>query len=214
LRILATKTTYPKSRTVNLEKHEHLDLTDAIKRIINLNCRLANFWGDGAFGWAPKEVSDLLSKARMDRMVSFSYRLNDVLRPVEAQESEAQLIASWVTLGSLIEGSLALFFTIWRNDYFKNGPKLDKKGKALEPHKLTFDELKSFMLKNKLIDKKSHDWIEKVQQYRNVIHFFRDKKIGLQEELFSSIKSYLAFLEFINDAVPYPDKYARGNMYE
>lgn len=207
--ITAKRTTLPSSRVVDLDKYKDADLSEVISQIIKVNKHLSDFWGNGAVGWAPDEVSDLLSKARMDRMISFSYRLNDILRTVDDEEAEAQLITSWATLGALIEGALALFFTVWRNDYVSNGPRKDKKDKAIEPHKLTFDQLKSLMLEHELIDRDSHDWINKLQQYRNVIHFFRDKEIGSKEDLHNSVKHYLALLEFIDDCLPYPDEMYR-----
>ena len=202
-------TKYSPCRIVDFEKFDHLNVSEAITNIIKLNKKLANFWEGGAKGWAPEEVSELLTKSRMDRMVSFSFRLHDAVRDVEQSEEEAHLVSSWVTLGALVESSLTLFFTVWRNDYVENGPRQNiKKGKLIEPPRLSFDQLKSLMLEHDLIDKRAHKWISDIQQYRNVIHFFRDKELGSKDTLLKSIKWYLAFLDFIHDNLPYPDGYS------
>lgn len=193
------------TRIVEFDKFEHLEVCDAIEQIILLNQNISKFWENGARGWAPEEVSELLTKSRMDRVVSFSYRLNDALRTVEPSEEEAHLISSWVTLGSLIESSLAFYFTVFRNDYINNGPRIhNKTGKVIEPTKLSFDQFRSLMMENELMDSEANAWVLDVQQFRNGIHFFWDKKVGTKEELLVSIKWYLAFLNFINENIPYP----------
>lgn len=205
MKFSVTRKVIPECRTVDLDKFDSFSLIDVISKVIYLNTKLSNFWGKGVDGWSPDEVTELFSETRMERVVSFSHRLEDALRDVSQSEEEAHLISSWVTLGALIESSLALFFTIYRNDYVKNGPR-KKDGKITEPTKLSFHELKSVMLQHGLIDQKSHDWVENVQQFRNVIHIFRDKNIGTRDDLVKSIKRYLALLEFINHSLPYPDE--------
>lgn len=191
---------------VDLYKYQNSDLLEIITKIIKFNLKLSKFWQDGAIGWAPEETSRILIQSRMDRMVSFSHRLNDLLRTVDKKEEEAHLILSWTTLGSLVECITTLFFAIHRDDYLNGMPRKDKKGKSIEPNRLSFDQLKSQLLENELIDKKTYDWITDIQNYRNAIHFFRDKKIGSENDLHNSVKWYFAFLEHLNEFIPYPNR--------
>lgn len=182
-----------------------LSIDDIIDRLNNLTEGLAEFWSDPS-GWACDETAKHLMKSRLDRMVSFSYRLNDILRDVPSEEEEAHLILSWVTIGALTESLMMLFFSVFREDYIENNPRI-KKGKIVEPQRLSFDQLKSLLQENELIDNDQYQWIEKIQQYRNGIHFFRDKKIGFREELLSDLRKLLSFYRFIDDHFPYPDEY-------
>ncbi len=189
---------------MDLDKFSSLDLNDAISKIISLNSGLGDFWKK-SHGWAPIEVALLLSEARFDRILSFSHRLKDSLRVAPQEEQEAHLINSWVNLGSLIESSLTLFFTVYRNDYLANNARKDSKGAVTDVTRLTFDQLKSLMLEIDFIGQECHDWIQEVQQFRNVIHIFRDKKIGTKAEFEKSIYRYLALIDHINQRLPYPD---------
>lgn len=189
---------------MNLDKFSNIDLSSAISRIINLNTKLGIFWKN-AHGWAPLEVAELLSVARFDRILSLSHRLNDSLRTVPDEELEAHLINTWVNLGSLIESSLMLFFTVYSNDYHNHNARKDHKGKVIDVTHLRFDQLKSLMFEIDLINQDCHDWIQEVQQFRNTIHIFKDKKIGTKEDFEKSLRRYLALLEHINNSLPYPD---------
>lgn len=180
-----------------------LSLDDVITKIVKLNLWLANFWGDG--GWATEETRDLLSKSRLDRIVAFSYRLKDVMREVPEEEKEAHLINSWIILGSLIESSMALFVSVYRNDYLKN-PRVDRKGETIETDKLALEDLKCIFIKHELINKDYIAWIQKVQAYRNTIHYFKDKAIGDVEELQKSIRLYRELIKILHSNLPYPDE--------
>lgn len=190
-------------------KIEDLSTDEVVKRIITLNTNLSVFWGEMAEGWADEETSEALSAARLDVMVSFSHRLNDLFRTVPPEEETAHLISSWVTLGSLVESSLALFFTVYRNNYMENPVTSRRKkdfGAPLETHDVSFEDFRCLMSKHELVSQDLIVWIQSIQQYRNAIHFFKDRKIGTREDIEKSLKQYLELLRSLNERMPYPDE--------
>jgi hypothetical protein len=84
--------------------------------IETVNSRLAQFW-KAAHGWAPLEAAGLLSKSRLDWQVSLSCSLRLWLREPANSLSDGELILAWTNLGSLIEGTLKLFLSVYYNDF-------------------------------------------------------------------------------------------------
>ncbi|HJV47142.1 MAG TPA: hypothetical protein VJ824_15595 [Bacillota bacterium] len=140
----------------------------------------------------------------------------------ENLKESGALILAWTTLGSLTEGVMKLFLSVWYEHYqaesFKNDIKTIKgsKGNLIEPDSLVLEKLRVFFAERiypewtrKLWKENGEidwiDWVLKIQQRRNAIHAFKDRDIGTFEEFHSDLSNYLIFLRKLTDTFPYPD---------
>ena len=150
---------------------------EVVEKIINLTEGLADFWSSSN-GWAPIKAAELMSKSRLDWQASLA-RMLKLFLPKEIQKEEGALILAWVTLGSLTEGVLKLFLSVWHSDYEASALKSsfkgykDKSGNLKDPDILKLGELRVFFCKevySKIIRKISKeqsrldliDWILKI----------------------------------------------------
>ena len=164
---------------------------------------MERFWRR-AHGWAPADAADLLAAARLDRQVSFTHTLSDYLGPFSTDEAEARLILGYVTLRSLCEGVLKLFFAVWWNDYRREVTAAkDKKGIIKSPGTVGFEQLIALYVKR--VGPHHKLFLRRIQQRGNAIHHFTDAAIGSQEELLGDIEQFLRFLLAVNARLPYPD---------
>ena len=193
---------------------------EIVQRIIKLTEGITNFW-ESSQGWASIESAALLTKSRLDWQASLARQLKLFLTK-EIQTEIGALILAWVTLGSLTEGTLKLFLSVWYEDYqaenFKTDIKAikDNKGILIEPDSLEFEKLRVFFAKRIYPEKFEKyrkeqrkkdwiDWILLIQQRRNAIHAFKDRDIGTFDEFHLELKNYLIFLRDLTDTFPYPD---------
>lgn len=178
-------------------------MKNTVDKIVEANKILQHFWSN-ADGWAPANAASLMSKSRLDRQVSLSKTLyiwveRDAL-------SEGELILAWANLGALVEGTLKLFFSVHLNDYLKSGRiKKDKKGMPKFPDVIWLEDLKVLMDKEADFKREWFDFVDDVQQYRNGIHAYKDKKLGNQQILFELIGKYYLFIKEVHLRLPYPD---------
>lgn len=93
-----------------------MPVDEAIKRIIKLNEGLCKFWSNSS-GWAPIEAAQLLSKSRLDWQVELSRTLLIWTVTADDAEKNGRLILGWANLGSLLEGTLKLFLSVYYKDY-------------------------------------------------------------------------------------------------
>jgi hypothetical protein len=153
---------------------------------------------------APSCAADLLTAARLDRQVSFTHTLSSYLEPFPDNEAEARLILGYVTLRSLCEGILKLFFAVWWNNYRHDTDALkNKKGIVVAPAGISFDQL--IALYSKKVDPQYELLLRRIQQRGNAIHHFADADIGSPDELIGDIGQFLKFLLAVNARLPYPD---------
>ena len=188
-----------------------MSLEELVKRIETLNRNLARFWKK-AHGWAPIEAAGLLSKSRLDWQASLSSCLRLWLREPSGCLSDGELILAWTNLGSLIEGTLKLFLSVYHNDFYKDidGQKAagafdHQKKIPKSPDGLTLDRLKKYFVSKGLIKIHDAELVQLVQNRRNAIHAFKDNPIGDETELWQAVRDYLALLRDINARLPYPD---------
>jgi hypothetical protein len=184
----------------------HLDImpiSEVVSRIVSLNEGLRDFWSD-AVGWAPIDAAHLLSKSRLDWQVSLSKCLNLWLEKCNADEEDGRLILAWTNLGSLTEGSLKLFLSVWYRDYRNDVDAIKRKGQPREPDYLTLEPMRQFF-KKKIWDNSWDKWIEYIQHRRNAIHAFKDRDLGTFDGFYSDVRIYLRLLRYINYRLPYPD---------
>ena len=181
---------------------EKFDDVDVCKRIKRLTSGMMNFWKD-CRGWAPMEAVGLLSRSMLDWQTSLAECL-----PLWINAStDGELILAWANLGSLVEGQLKLFLSVWYQDYQKDADAIRRSGIISEPDSLMFDALRQFFAKK--IWRKGEEWdawILHIQQKRNAIHAFRNRNIGSLDIWKKDIKNHLAFLRYMNSRLPYPDE--------
>ena len=181
---------------------ERLPIDDVCSCIHTLTTRMMDFW-KSAHGWAPIEAAGLMSKSMLDWQSSLSHCLAKWLRGTTSGE----LILAWANLGSLVEGQLKLFLSVWYNDYAADAEAIKRKGKLQTPDVLTLESLRHFFAKRIWHESDNWDqWIQHIQQKRNAIHAFRHRDIGTFDMWREDLRNHLAFVRDINSRLPYPDE--------
>lgn len=192
---------------------------EVIDRITHLTEGLNSFWGSSD-GWAPIKSAELLTKSRLDWQLSLAKCLNFFLT-TETQKEEGALILAWSTLGSLTEGVLKLFLSVWYTDYESSIERSDlagfrnKNNNLIDPDVLVLEKLRVFMDKEVFpIDFRELwkdtdgfdiiEWILKIQQRRNAIHAFKDRDIGDFDDFFYELQNFLIFMRRLTGTFPYP----------
>ena len=182
---------------------KNMSVDDVIERIIKLNDGLRNFWSS-AEGWAPLEAAKLLNKSRLDRQVSLSRCLKLWATTSSPEVQDGYLILAWTNLGSLIEGSMKLFLSVYYKTYKSDIEAIKRKGKLQNPEGLSLEPMRQFF-KKRIWDETLDGFIHIIQQRRNAIHAFKDQNIGTKIEFFDNVRKYLIILRYINYRLPYPD---------
>jgi len=115
-------------------------IKDVLDAIIFKNDGIRRFWSN-ALGWAPVEAAGLLSKSRLDWQVSLSHTLGIWLTPNAdgaGPDADGRLILGWANLGSLVEGSLKRFLSVYYDDYKADIAAIhDRAGAVKDPDGLT-----------------------------------------------------------------------------
>jgi len=184
---------------------EKLTINQVIDEIVDVNRQLADFWSH-AHGWAPRESANLLSRSRLDRQVSLSACLRIWSKKPPDGQRDGHLILAWANLGTLIEGSMKFFLSVFSQDY-ANHPSRSRKRRALDPDGLTLEILRQFFLQHVWTPREKRIWgsfVEKVQQRRNAIHAYKDRNIGDRKEFKAAVRTYFEFVNEIQGALPYP----------
>lgn len=183
-----------------------------IEQITKKNNGIARFWSSAA-GWAPLAAAQLLSKSRLDRQVSLSRTLTLWVPPAvhaAAPDVDGRLILGWANLGSLLEGSLKWFLSVYYEDYKKDINAIRDRVGVKDPDGVTLEPLRLFFERSVwTASDKWATWIAGVQQRRNAIHSYKHRELGTLEELESSIREYWDFLDDLDGRVPYPDEVYR-----
>lgn len=186
-----------------LGQKKPLDIHAHIQKTIRVSHALQRFWS-ASHGWAPVSAANLLAEARLDRQTAFAHTLPDYLEPFATESAEAKQILGYVTLRSMSEGALKLFFSVWFEDYQNDpGAIRDRRGSLISPEDVTFDRLIAFFTTK--FGSEYQAFLRRVQQRGNSIHHFNDRDIGTQPELIADIREFGEFLLSINDGLPYPD---------
>jgi len=189
------------------EPYTDLQKEAIINQIISLNKGISDFWKNSA-GWAPIEAGQLLSKSRLDWQVSLSKSLKLWKGTLDPDAKEGCLILAWANLGTLVEGTLKLFLSVYYDTYKNDSNALWEKGKLIDPDSVELGKLRQFFKDGIWLPGQMHwdDWILKIQQRRNAIHAFKDRQIGTFDEFFEELEQYQTFLQEINSQLPYPDE--------
>jgi hypothetical protein len=198
----------------NLESDaSDLSIHEVINRIEKLNKGIADFWFNSK-GWAPSSAATLLGKSRLDWQASLSASLRLWVRESNNALTPAELILGWVNLGSLIEGTLKTFLSVFYEDFnadieaIKKAGAYDfKKNQIIEPDGIKLEALRQYFKSKFLLETDGLELIDLVQKRRNAVHAFQDKPIGNNYELHNSIRRYLVLLRYVHGHFPYPDEH-------
>ncbi|MCZ6594734.1 MAG: hypothetical protein O6943_07460 [Bacteroidetes bacterium] len=184
-----------------------IDIDKVIEHIASLNRGLKEFWSS-AKGWAPIEAAQLLTKSRLDWQVSLSHSLRLWFSPSPDNEKDARLILAWTNLGSLVEGTLKFFLSVWYESYKTSAASLTRRnGKRIDPDELQLEQLRVFFKKEVWTNDDRWDaWILIIQKRRNAIHAYKDRELGTLKEFEDMVRTYFLFLSNINERLPYPDE--------
>lgn len=141
-------------------------------------------------------------------MLEWQSSLADCLQFWNHPLSEGELILAWANIGSLVEGQLKLFLSVFYNDYVADVDAIKTKhGELIDPDAVTLEPLRVFFKKKIWGPLESWDeWISLIQQRRNAIHAYKFKDIGTTEELHEALTRLLEFVRMINSRLPYPDE--------
>lgn len=181
---------------------ERLSIDDVCSRIHFLTKEMMDFW-ENAHGWAPIDAAGLMSKS----MLEWQSALSGCLSKWLPGTTPGELILAWANLGSLVEGQLKLFLSVWYNDYAADAEAIKKKGKLQDPDILTLEGLRQFFVKRIWDNSDIWDkWIRHIQEKRNAIHVFRHRDIGTFDIWRQDLRNHLAFVRDINSRLPYPDE--------
>ncbi len=182
---------------------EEMAIDDVVNRIVTLNDGLRQFWTN-VEGWAPIEAAQLLSKSRLDLQVSLSVCLKIWLSEPFPEDKSGRLILAWSNLGSLVEGTMKLFLSVFYEGYKSDVEAIKNKGKLIDPDGLQLESMRQFFRK-RICGKEWDEWILHIQNRRNAIPAYKNRDIGTFEEFFADVRSYLKFLRYINSRLPYPE---------
>lgn len=181
---------------------KEMSIVEVMDRIVTLNDDLRQFWTK-ADGWAPIEAAELLSKSRLDWQVSLSICLKIWASEPLPDDENGRLILAWANLGSLVEGTMKLFLSVFYKNYKKDVEAI-KNGKLMEPDGLRLESMRQFFRK-RIYGEEWNIWIQHIQQRRNAIHAYKNRDIGTFTEFFDDVRRYLEFIRYINSRLPYPD---------
>ncbi|KQL55275.1 hypothetical protein AN964_18340 [Heyndrickxia shackletonii] len=186
---------------------EDLSYKETVDKIVELNKHIRSFWSN-AHGWAPIDAADLLSKSRLDWLVSLSYSLYKWEINPQNEAEYGDLILAWANLGTLVEGSMKFFLSVFYEDYKNDINAMKRRGQQVDPDGAMFDGLRTFFEKSVWIDTErqdKNDWLKEIQAKRNAIHAYKDREIDDFNTFRNQVKKYLSFLMDLLGRVPYPD---------
>ncbi|SIT90600.1 hypothetical protein [Edaphobacillus lindanitolerans] len=191
----------------NTRTIEDLSYKETVDKIVELNEHIQKFWSKSQ-GWAPIDAANLLSKSRLDWLVSLSHSLYKWESDPSEEAEYGDLILAWANLGALVEGSMKFFLSVYYEDYKNDKNAIILWGKQIDPDGAMFGKLKEFFKNSVWLDherKEKNDWLSEIQQKRNAIHAYRERTIDDFISFRKQVKNYLSFLIGLLRRVPYPD---------
>jgi hypothetical protein len=166
-------------------------------------CEIMDFWKHNSAGWAPAELTKILTRSMLDRQSSLARTLVMWLNG----NSEGELILAWANLGALVEGLLKLVLCVYRDDYVNSEQARDRNGKLIEPDGRMLHDLQEFFKSNVWLDNQKADWdgwIQHIKERRNSIHAFKHREIGTFQEWREDLRKHLMFIRTLDSRLPYP----------
>ena len=211
MEIIKAEVTITSRNNICLTPVSSFPIDEVIRRIEELNRQLAKFWSNSD-GWSPVEAAELLGKSRLDWQVSLSGSLHLWVRDHPEGLTPAELILAWANLGSLIEGTIKLFLSVYYETFKADVDNLKKanaynkrKQEPLSPDGLSLEPLRQYCSEREILDENDLKLVQLVQQRRNAIHAFKDRPIGDEAEVEQAVRSYLQMVRNVIARLPYPD---------
>lgn len=191
-----------------------------IDKVIRLTDATISEWED-PWGYAPSSAAEKISSSKTDWISSLTHTLKDwdyKANDIDTM-SIGEIILGYANLGALIEAWMMFLLAVYDCDYSRNKHKR-KNGKTINIKDMSLSDLTEYYaetvwqtnivrIEESEYSKEQRkeyikllDWIKKIEQYRNAIHCFKDRKIGTQEELVEDIGRYYEFLTEIIDRLP------------
>ena len=200
-----------------------------INKILRLTDITISEWAD-PWGYAPGNAAEKISSSKTDWVFSLTHTLkdwDDKANDIEIM-SIGEIILAYANIGALVEAWMMFLLAVYDCDYSRNKHKR-KNGKTMSIKDMGLSDLTAYYAETvwqtniirpdeSVYSKEQRseyrdilDWIQKIEQYRNAIHCFKDRPIGTQEELVTDIKKYYKFLVKIIDRLPEsPESYRSG----
>lgn len=150
-------------------------------------------WKD-IHGWGPPGAAEILERARLDRLTSLARCLAIWFQPAPAGEQDGRLILGWGNLGSLVEGTMTFFLSVYHSDYLAGG-------NTIPPDDLWLAWMKKFFVKSVWTAAQITRWepyVDDIHALRNSIHPFKDRPIKTFPEFEVAVRD---FEDFLKDAV-------------
>ncbi|MDD2391665.1 MAG: hypothetical protein PHU94_01845 [Bacilli bacterium] len=211
-----------------------VDLDKTIDEIIALIEDMCFFWKNSQ-GWAPKEVSEEFDNLEMDRFSDFTKNLHKFKKE---ELSEGELVLVYTIIGSILEGVMIIFYTMWLESYntdikdeeYRQISKLDegetydykyrkwerKENNYKKPSELGLELLKVFSVERLFSnndDRSIKFWkkyITIIQENRNSIHVMKKRRIDNSETLNEKLELLVELIKLVDSKLIYPDGYYHG----
>lgn len=163
--------------------------------------QIMDFWQYTSAGWAPREVSEILAKSKLEWQSSLAEALAIWLNG----NSEGELILAWANLGALVEGLLKLFLCVYLHDYRKAERVWTKNGQLRTPDGEMLNNLQNFFADEVWTGAQRADWdpwIEHIRKRRNSIHAFKNQDLGSFQEWREDLRIHLMFIRVVAGQLP------------
>lgn len=163
-------------------------------------------WKD-VHGIASKDTALKLDVAMLDWQCELTNTL-EIWIEKGLSMTEGELILARANIGAVVESWLKFFYCVYYDDYCR-APITDRKGKMVEPEKISFENLKNFSI-GKLWDNaksEEHIWVDSIQDKRNAIHSFKYRDIGTPWDFLLDIDHLYEFVDNIISHLPPIEEY-------
>lgn len=170
-------------------------------KLVQQTNNITLIWKD-IYGIAPKDTAAKLNKAMLEWQLELTKTL-ELWIDKGLNMTVGELILARANLGAVVESWLKFFYCVYYEDYCKI-PIKDRKGKIVEPEKMKFETLKKFSCEKLWGDEHSKEylWVDSVQNKRNAIHSFQNRKIGSNQDLLDDIDLLYDFVDNIITHLP------------
>ncbi len=174
---------------------------------------IADFWNEGAPGWAPEKATESLQRTDFLRMVQLAEEIPTWF--ADDSPSKGQQLLAWVTLGTLAESILRWFLSIYERDYrraplFCVSSEIPPEGVFF--HRLIdyFDEYiwaeedRSAKCTAGHAKSEMTGLLHTIREQRNAIHCGKTR-LASWEKWRACVEKFLVLVCELEGRVPYPD---------
>lgn len=158
----------------------------------------------------PKNVADTFEIIDLDKLMELTNTLSIWIEK-GVNMTNGELILAWTNLGAIVEAWLIFVYCVYLEDYENDPKKIKRYEKEIEPKDASFDQLKEYSVSRlwESRDALEYKWVDKVQRYRNSIHFSKKVDIGTGKEFIDDINFFYKFIDDIIIRLPQIDDWIR-----